>query len=106
MANAVVSISTDQGLTKVKLLDHEGNRQDAGRAILALAVKVAQSVAADRIEISEDMAACMNSGILRLIMLRSKERRYYYSVSDEARETTLWIEGAHPDYCDGDTAFT
>lgn len=106
VAYAVLSISTDQGQTKVKLLDHGGIRQTARRAILALTVKVAESVTADRLEISEDTAACMNIGILKLFMLRRKERRYVYSVSDEVRETTRWIKGMHRDYCDGDTAFT
>lgn len=106
VAFSVLSITTEQGKTKVKLLDHEGIRQTERRAILALTVKVAESVAADCLEISEDTAACMNIGILECFMLRRKERRYVYSVSDEVRETTRWIKAMHRDYCDGDTAFT
>ena len=66
---SVLSISTDQGQTKIKLLDHQIKQQASRNAILALTLNVVVSVMADCIEISEDVAKHMNIGILKFFLL-------------------------------------
>ena len=101
----VLSISKNNRHTMVKLLDHHLTEKGSERIIFAITMKYAQSVLADSVEISEDIAKNVNIGFLNNIMTK-KERRYLYYVSDMSGETAVIIKQMHTDYCDGDTPFT
>lgn len=103
----VLSISQDRGFTMVKLLDHELSYHKKNEILLALVIKYASDVLADKVDITNEVAQPLLTDVMvKSHLLRKKERPYLFNMSDMTCKIARVLKNINPDYCDGDMPFS
>lgn len=103
----VLSISQDGGFTMVKLLDHELSYHKKNEILLALVIKYASDVLADKVDITNEVAQPLLTDVMvKSHLLRKKERPYLFNMSDMTCKIARVMKNINPDYCDGDMPFS
>jgi hypothetical protein len=103
----ILSISKDRGFTMIKLLDHDSSYPRKNEILLALVIKYASKVLADKVDITNEVAQPLLSDFMvKSYLLRKKERPYLFNMSDMTCKLAMVVKNINPDYCDGDMPFS
>jgi hypothetical protein len=102
----VLSISSKNSETVLKVLDFHFSNQTDYKYVLSLALKYARAYPADYIKFPKSLSVYIKGGILTKFLLRKKNRIYFYHPKDRNSPLAISAKDINLNYCDGDTAFT
>lgn len=100
----VMAVSSSHSLTTVRLLDYALDQSADYRWVVRGALKYARFYGADLLQLPDQVAQLLGSGLLIRLIRRSKVRTYFYYVRDKRISRSL--QDVELNIYDGDVAFT